>query len=162
MDAYSRKIVGWHLHKTMEAKGSVQALDMALLARGKSDKPLIHHSDRGVQYCSWKYVDRLRNNGVTISMTQSGDPNENAMAERVFRTLKEDLGVRGFVSFSAAQSAIEKAINTYNTMRPHASLGYLTPQQAHYKNGPLPLKWYPYKKIRFGNVQSPADYVKTG
>jgi len=74
MDAYSRKIVGWHLDKTMEAQGSVRILDMTLLSRGKSDKPLIHHSDRGVQYCSWKYVDRLRDHGVTISMTQIGDP----------------------------------------------------------------------------------------
>ncbi|WP_026632794.1 integrase core domain-containing protein, partial [Dyadobacter alkalitolerans] len=116
----------------------------------------------GVQYCSWKYVDRLRDNGVTISMTQSGDPNENAMAERVFRTLKGDFGIRGFLSFSSAYEAIEKAINTYNAMRPHASLGYLTPHQAHHRSGPLPLKWYPYKKIRFGNVQYPAGYLKTG
>ena len=72
MDAYSRKIVGWHLDKTMEAQGCVQALEMALLSRGKTEKSLIHHSDRGVQYRSWKYVDRLSDNGVTISMTQSG------------------------------------------------------------------------------------------
>ncbi|TDE07421.1 IS3 family transposase [Dyadobacter psychrotolerans] len=162
MDAYSRKIVGWHLDKTMEAQGSVRALDMALLSRGKSDKPLIHHSDRGVQYCSWKYVDRLRDHGVTISMTQSGDPNENAMAERLFRTLKGDFEIRGFVSFSSAYEAVEKAINNYNAMRPHASLGYLTPHQAHYRTGPLPLKWYPYKKIRFGNVHYPDHYQKTG
>ncbi|GLU55237.1 transposase [Dyadobacter frigoris] len=162
MDAYSRKILGWHLDKTMEAQGSVKALDMALLSRGNSNKALIHHSDRGVQYCSWKYVDRLRDIGVIISMTQSGDPNENAMAERLFRTLKEDFAIRGFVSFSTAQEAIEKAINTYNAIRPHASLGYLTPNQAHHRNGPLPLKWYPYKKIRFGNVHYPDHYQKTG
>jgi len=95
-------------------------------------------------------------------MTQSGDPNENAMAERLFRTLKEDFAIRGFVSFSIAQEAIEKAINTYNAMRPHASLGYLTPKQAHHRNSPLPLKWYPYKKIRFGNVHYPDHYQKTG
>jgi len=155
MDAYSRKIVGWHLDKTMEAQGSVRALDMALLARGKSDKPLIHHSDRGVQYCSWKYVDRLRDDGVTNSMTQSGNPNENAMAERVFQTLKGDFGIRGFLSFSSAYDAIEIAINTYNAMRPHASLVYLTPHQAHHRSGPLPLKWYPYKNsvLKMSNIR---------
>ena len=162
MDAYSRKIVGWHLDKTMQAQGSVHALEMALHARGKAGGALVHHSDRGVQYCSWKYVDLLRNNGITISTTQSGDPNENAMVERLFRTLKEDFGIRGFFSFSAAQAAVEKAINTYNSIRPHASLGYLTPNQAHLRSGPLPLKWYPYKKIRFCNVHYPTGYVKTG
>ena len=82
---------------------------------------------------------------MTISMTQSGDPNENAMAERVFRTQKEDFGLRGFVSFSAAKEAVEKAIKNYNAMRPHASIGYrpatrLTPHQAHHRTGLLPLK----------------------
>lgn len=162
MDAYSRKIVGWHLDKTMEAKGSVCALEMAIQARAKAGGTLVHHSDRGVQYCSWKYVDLLRNNDITISMTQSGDPNENAMAERLFRTLKEDFGLRGFLSFSSAQAAVEKAIYHYNATRPHASLGYLTPNQAHFRSGPLPLKWYPYKKIRFCNVLYPTGYVKTG
>jgi putative transposase len=100
--------------------------------------------------------------GVTISMTQSGDSNENAMAERLFRTLKGDCEIRGFISFSAAYEAVEKAINNYNAMRPHVSLGYLTPHHAHYRTGPLPLKWYPYKKIRFGNVQYPDHYQKTG
>ncbi len=89
MDAYSRKIVGWSLQKTMEAKGSLQALDMALTQRGKCEKSLIHHSDRGVQYCSWLYVNRLRDTQLGISLADSGDPNENARAERVFRTLKE-------------------------------------------------------------------------
>lgn len=67
MDAYSRKIVGWHLDKTMQAQGWVYALEMALCARGKAGGALIHHSDRGVQYCSWKYADLLRNNGITIA-----------------------------------------------------------------------------------------------
>jgi putative transposase len=103
--------------------------------------------------------------GVTISMTQSGDPtgspgDENAMAERLFWTLKGDFEIRGFITFSAAYEAVEKAINNYNAMRSHASLGYLTPHQAHYRTGLLPLKWYPYKKIRFGNVQYPDHYQK--
>ena len=153
LDAYSRKIVGWSFHKTLEAKGPVAALEMALLARGHPDQPLIHHSDRGVQYCSGAYVNRLRKANVTISMTESGDPNENALAERVFRTLKEDFRLRGFPSFGLAEAAVLQAIQAYNGMRPHASLGYQTPNQAHHQRGHRILKWYPYKRVRYGNVQ---------
>jgi putative transposase len=157
MDAYSRKIVGWSFHKTLEAKGPVAALEMALQTRSQSDQPLIHHSDRGVQYCSGAYVDRLRQAKITISMTESGDPNENALAERVFRTLKEEFHLWGFPTFGMAVSAIEQAISAYNSVRPHASLGYKTPNQAHQGQGHQLLKWYPYKKVRFGNVQYQAD-----
>lgn len=157
MDAYSRKIIGWSFHKTLEAKGPVAALEMALKTRSQTDQPLIHHSDRGVQYCSGAYVDRLRQATITISMTESGDPNENALAERVFRTLKEDFHLWGFPSFGMAETAVEQAIRAYNSVRPHASLGYKTPDQAHQGKGYQPLKWYPYKKVRYGNVQYQAD-----
>lgn len=157
MDAYSRKIVGWSFHKTLEAKGPVAALEMALAGRPRTDQSLIHHSDRGVQYCSGAYVAQLRKAAIFISMTESGDPNENALAERVFRTLKEDFQLRGFPNFGVAEAAIEQAISAYNSVRPHASLGYKTPNQAHQKQGYQPLKWYPYKKVRFGNVQYQAD-----
>ena len=157
MDAYSRKIVGWSFHKTLEAKGPVAALEMALKTRSQTDQPLIHHSDRGVQYCSGAYVDRLRQATITISMTESGDPNENALAERVFRTLKEDFNLWGFPTFGMAETAVAQAILAYNSVRPHASLGYKTPDQAHQGTGYQPLKWYPYKKIRYGNVQYQAD-----
>ena len=157
MDAYSRKIVGWSFHKALEAKGPVAALEMALKTRRPSDQSLIHHSDRGVQYCSGAYVDRLRQATITISMTESGDPNENALAERVFRTLKEDFHLWGFPTFGLAETAIKQAISAYNSVRPHASLGYKTPNQAHQGQGHQPLKWYPYKKVRFGNVQYQAD-----
>lgn len=120
LDAYSRKIVGWHLDKTMLAQGLVQALDMALLFRPNPSQPLIHHSDRCVQYCSWKYVNRLRNENVSISI-----------AESVFRTLKEDFRLRAFLSFSAASISIERAIHAYNNLGPHVSIGYLTPNQVH-------------------------------
>ena len=157
MDAYSRKIVGWSFHKTLEAKGPVAALEMALQTRGQLDQPLIHHSDQGVQYCSGAYVTRLRKAKITISMTESGDPNENALAERVFRTLKEDFRLHGFPNFMTAEVVIEQAISAYNFVRPHASLGYQTPDQAHRKQGHHVLKWYPYKKVRYGNVQYQAD-----
>ena len=90
-------------------------------------------------------------------MTESGDPNENALAERVFRTLKEDFQLWGFPSFVAAEAAVEQAIRAYNSVRPHASLGYKTPDQAHQQQGHHSLKWYPYKKVRYGNVQYQAD-----
>lgn len=151
------RLCGWSFHKTLEAKGPVAALEMALKTRVQVDQPLIHHSDRGVQYCSGAYVDRLRQAKITISMTESGDPNENALAERVFRTLKEDFHLWGFPTFGMAEVAIEQAIVAYNSVRPHASLGYKTPNQAHQKQGHQPLKWYPYKKVRFGNVQYQAD-----
>ena len=157
MDAYSRKIIGWSFHKTLEAKGPVAALVMALKTRDKVDQPLIHHSDRGVQYCSGAYVDWLRQSTITISMTESGDPNENALAERVFRTLKEDFNLWGFPTFGMAETAIGQAIGAYNSIRPHASLNYKTPNQAHQGQGYQPLKWYPYKKVRYGNVQYQAD-----
>ena len=157
MDAYSRKIIGWSFHKTLEAKGPVAALEMALQTRTRTDQPLIHHSDRGVQYCSGAYVDRLRQEKITISMTESGDPNENALAERVFRTLKEDFHLWGFPTFSLAETTVERAIAAYNSVRPHASLGYKTPNQAHQSRGHQSLKWYPYKKVRYGNVQYQAD-----
>jgi putative transposase len=145
------------LHKTLEAKGPLAALEMALTERGVSEEELVHHSDRGVQYCSGAYVDRLKKASISISMTESGDPNENALAERVFRCLKDDFQLRGFPSFAAAQTAVEQAIGTYNSLRPHGSLNNLSPNRAHQKRGYHALKWYPYKKVRYGNVQYQVD-----
>ncbi|WP_229206253.1 integrase core domain-containing protein [Dyadobacter fermentans] len=70
--------------------------------------------------------------------------------------------LRGFLSFSAASTSIERAILAYNNLRPHASIGYLTPNQAHRHSRPLPPKWYPYKKLRFGNIQYGAHFQQTG
>ena len=92
-------------------------------------------------------------------MTESGDPNENAMAERVLRSLKDDCKLaRSFISFSSAEEAVERAINAYNTVRPHASLNYMTPQQMHQRKRKPKLRWYPYKKVRYGNVQYEAVF----
>ena len=157
LDAYSRKIVGWSFHKTLEAKGPIAALEMALSGRGHFNQSLIHHSDRGVQYCCGAYVSRLGKANATISMTESGDPNENALAERVFRTLKEEFRLHGFPSFKVAEAAVEQAIQAYNGLRPHASLGYRTPEQVHRQGGCSKLKWYPYKRVRYGNVQYQPD-----
>jgi putative transposase len=143
-DAYSRKIVGWCLWENLKRDGTVQALRMALEAirLRLTGGGLIHHSDRGLQYCSGEYTDLLSNRGITISMTEKGDPYENAVAERVNGILKTEfnLGER-FRSYGEAQAAVERAISTYNTARPHASCNYLTPDQAHRLEGILKSKW---------------------
>ncbi|WP_460980093.1 IS3 family transposase, partial [Spirosoma knui] len=111
-DAYSRKIVGWHLDESLQASGSVAALKMALHTnKGQLRAELIHHSDRGVQYCCRDYIGLLNHAKIAISMTQTGDPYENALAERVNRTIKEDmLQNRGFPSFKQAHVAVSRAI----------------------------------------------------
>jgi transposase InsO family protein len=142
-DAYSRKIVGWYLAESLQASGSVAALKMALKTnKGRLNPELIHHSDRGVQYCCRDYIDLLDQAKIAISMTQSGDPYENALAERVNRTIKEDMLLnRGFATFEVAQAAVSRAIESYNKLRPHSSCNYLTPEQAHQLEGPLKKRW---------------------
>ena len=89
MDAFSRKVIGWALADHLEASLAVEALDMALAARG-SARGLIHHSDRGVQYACHEYRERLEAHGVKTSMSRAGNPYDNANAERFMRTLKEE------------------------------------------------------------------------
>lgn len=89
-DAYSRKIVGHALHPNLESEGCIIALSLAIDGRTRHDIPLIHHSDRGVQYCSGAYVDMLLSQGISISMTQSGNPYKNALAERMNGIIKSE------------------------------------------------------------------------
>ena len=105
------------------------------------------HSDRGVQYCCHAYVKMLRRNKIKISMTQSGDPLENAVAERVNRTIKEEFTndrQLNFINIVEAKSEIKKFINFYNTKRPHRSLQWLTPNAAHERVGFLKRMWKTY------------------
>ncbi len=142
-DAYSRKIVGYCLYPTLQKEGPVAALKMALstLPATTADS-LIHHSDRGRQYCCDAYVNVLTERKATISMTEKGDPYENALAERMNKTLKEEfLLSNGVDSFELAAAAVSKAVNTYNTLRPHDSCNHLTPDQAHQLQGPIKMKW---------------------
>ncbi len=140
-DAYSRKIVGYCLYASLKAEGPLQALDMALgQYNGKGQ--LIHHSDRGCQYCCNLYTQRLEQNNIAISMTEKGDPYENAIAERVNGILKDEFGLdTNFSSFEQALEAVDKAVQIYNHVRPHASCNYLTPQQAHQQQGALKQRW---------------------
>lgn len=145
-DAYSHKIVGFYLSEDLSAKGPLKALKMALT--GNPDcKNLIHHSDRGVQYCCDKYVKLLQNNTIKISMTENGDPLENSLAERVNGILKSELLEEVFVDFKIAQQAIAVACSTYNHLRPHGSIDNLKPVEAHQRTGELYKRWKNYYQI---------------
>lgn len=134
-DLYSRKVVGWSLRKDLTAEGPLTALSMAIKQRGKK-QPLIHHSDRGIQYCCDKYVKKLKGNKIKISMTENSDPYENAVAERLHRTLKEEfLQYYTYFTHEEAKIAVGRAIKIYNEERPHLSLNYLTPAEAYAKAG---------------------------
>lgn len=126
-DVYSRKIVGHALTESLSAAGPLAAMEQALAL---TDDPasLIHHSDRGSQYCCHVYTNRLHAHGVTISMAAGGNPYENAVAERVNGILKDEFFLgEEFPSHDLAQKAVEEAISIYNTERLHTSLGYRTP-----------------------------------
>lgn len=133
-DACSRKIMGYALADNMEAKEMKQAFEMALGNRENCDSSLIHHSDRGVQYCSAQYVALAQRNTISMSMTQNGDPYENALAERMNRTLKEEFGLGDVLPTRLhARLLVQQAVEIYNNRRPHLSLLLQTPQSVHQK-----------------------------
>ena len=130
-DAYSRKIVGYATERTLEATGSVRALRMALGQLPAGARPL-HHSDRGIQYCCWAYVETLQEHGLTISMTEEDHCYENAQAERLNGILKQEYGLGGTLrSRRQAAQMVRQAVELYNRRRPHMSLGYRTPEAVH-------------------------------
>lgn len=139
-DAYSRKIVGFCMNIDLSANGPLMALEMALKGRA-SDEPLIHHSDRGSQYCGDDYVTLLKSNYINISMTQSGNPRDNAIAERVNGILKQELLEDAYSNINQAQCSAEIAIDIYNRVRPHSSVDMMTPEKAHTQTGPIKRRW---------------------
>ena len=133
-DSYSRKIVGHHLSHSLKAKGCISALSSALkqLPEGGLGGPLIHHSDRGFQYCCPQYVTMLTENRIAISMTEKSSPYENPLAERINGILKTELGISEvFKDYGAALMAVSSAISIYNNIRPHKSWDMLTPGLVH-------------------------------
>uniref|UniRef100_A0AB33J7X2 IS3 family transposase n=1 Tax=Prevotella sp. GTC17259 TaxID=3236795 RepID=A0AB33J7X2_9BACT len=132
-DAASRVILGWVLHPTLAREGPIQAMQMAMgcyREYGVDLTLLIHHSDRGVQYCCHEYVSLLERSGIRISMTQTGDPLHNALAERMNNTVKNGwLFDTHDKSFEEVSQLVAKAVRLYNTVRPHQSLEMRTPQQ---------------------------------
>ena len=144
-DAYSRKIMGYSFRQDLAAEGCIEALKMALNNRMYS-QPIIHHSDRGSQYCSHNYVDLLLKNNIAISMTENGDPYENALAERINGIIKTEFNLyASAVGFEQTKLQIDKSIYAYNRLRPHASCDYLTPNQAHLQTEKLKKRWKNYK-----------------
>ena len=140
-DAYSKKIMGYELLDNLSAQGPLKALESALKSR-KYTHDLIHHSDRGLQYCSADYIKKLKENNVKISMTENGDPYENAIAERINGILKyEFLIIEGFSNHLRAVDVIKESISIYNEERPHLSCEMLTPNQAHKQQNMRLKKW---------------------
>jgi transposase InsO family protein len=130
-DAYSRKIVGWHLSDSLKVEGAVSALKMAI-RQCPNTEGVIHHSDRGIQYCCKDYTRLLKESKITISMTEENHCYENAMAERVNGILKQEYGLdETFNNEHLTMRAVKEAIGSYNMERPHWSLKLATPEQIH-------------------------------
>ena len=154
-DYYTKEIIGWYVGETMEAWCSVECLMMALEQLvGLDAVDLIHHSDRGVQYVSAAYTSVLIEAGVKISMTECGDPKENAVAERQNNTIKNEFlkDIR-FHSMEEVREAVRKAIEFYNNERPHMSLNNMTPRQAASYKGQISKKWTSYRENHLRNLE---------
>ena len=151
-DAYSKRIVGYNISSSLSVEGSLQALDLALVNRIYKKRPLIHHSDRGLQYCSNEYQKVLNDNGIKPSMTEKYDPYENAIAERINGILKQEFDIaRNIKNLDVKKQLIKNAIEIYNNKRPHLSNQMLTPMQMH-KQEKLKRKQYKSKKLNNVNI----------
>ena len=153
MDAYSKKILGYQLAQNMEAIHTQRALKMALK---KNPLPvnhnLIHHSDRGTQYCCDEYIKILNKHHIQISMTENGDPLENAIAERLNGIIKEEyLEHYQYKTIQDLQCKLDSAVNYYNQQRPHLSCTRMTPEQVHKNNCTTAKKWKNYYKPKTEN-----------
>ncbi len=165
-DAYSHKIVGHNIADNLRAEQSIQALDMALRGIQSDQKTsqsnqlihqLIHHSDRGIQYCSKSYTELLKKRSVSISMTQSGDPLENPLAERINGIIKNEyLKFYPIKNVKQGRIGLNRAVKLYNTERPHLSLGMNTPEHIHQKPKTKTKQlWKTYYKLH----HKPSDHV---
>lgn len=144
-DAYSKKIVGWRLAPSLSATYTLSALRMAIEQAGTDNlSGLIHHSDRGVQYCCDLYIEELQKYGIKISMTEDYKPTDNAIAERVNGTIKTEHVYRQehrFKNIEDAQQQIDRFIDFYNNHRPHMSIGNQVPKDAHIQTGEQKKLW---------------------
>ncbi len=151
LDAYTEEIVGWAIGPSLDTEYPVRALQMALERIENTDKEaltLIHHSDRGVQYASARYVELLRKYGIRTSMTEDGNPKENPQAERINNTMKNELlkGMR-FTSLAEVIEAVAPAVTFYNEERPHMSIDMMTPKEASVCTGELKKHWTSYREM---------------
>lgn len=141
-DAYSRKIVGYSVREDLKSQGPLDALKMAISGSGKEKLgDLIHHSDRGVQYCCDEYVNLLTKKEISISMTEKGDPLENALAERVNGIVKNEYELMDLKAIQCVKNKVAEAVFDYNNIRPHNSIDNLTPNEAHTRIGFIPRLW---------------------
>ncbi len=129
-DAYSRKIVGHHVHESLHAESVAQAFKQALRNRRRCQS-LVHHSDRGIQYCSALYQSLHERHGVRCSMTDGYDCYQNALAERINGILKTELLLRSPENLKQARKMVDEAVQIYNTERPHMALKNKTPDAVH-------------------------------
>jgi putative transposase len=161
-DAYSHKIIGWVLADTLRAAITKEALEQAISQAGHIlPDILIHHSDRGAQYCCDDYVETLRRHHIRISMTEDSNPTDNAIAERTNGIIKGE-GIyprETFNSLEHARYVIGRYIHFYNNRRPHMSIGYKVPALAHMESGPQKKMWkgkiYKKKECTNGNNEIP-------
>ena len=163
LDAYTEEIIGWSVGPTLETAYPLEALKMALKRiEGVECPDLIHHSDRGCQYASREYIKLLNDNSIRISMTECGDPKENAQAERINNTMKNELlkDMR-FRSIEEVRSAVANAADFYNNERPHMSIDMMTPAQAASCEGELNKWWMSYRvkaiKEKLADLEIPEN-----
>ena len=143
-DAYSKQIMGYKLDNHMKTSLCKDALSMAIKNRKYPNKKLIHHSDRGFQYCNPKYTEFAENNGIMMSMTEQYDPYENAIAERINRTLKYEYGLKNCIkNTDVAQKTAKQAVYIYNNLRTHFSLDLRKPAEVHLNPN---IKYKSYRK----------------
>jgi putative transposase len=157
-DAYSRKILGYYLSEDLKTTGAIKALEMAFANSLYQLEGLIHHSDRGIQYCSGDYVELLQKKHVQISMTNKGDPLENAIAERVNGILKDEWIHHTHYKIKAdARAHIHEIVPIYNNIRPHASCDMLTPEKSYLTSGLLKKRWKTYPRRKLTKVSSESE-----
>lgn len=156
LDAYSEEIVGWSVGETLETSYPIEALRMALKRIERAeDVNLIHHSDRGCQYASSEYIRILKDSHIRISMTETGDPKDNAQAERINNTMKNELlKDKRFACIEEVRAAVSHAVDFYNNERPHMSINMMTPAEASSCEGELNKLWYSHriKAIKDKNI----------
>jgi transposase InsO family protein len=146
-DVYSKQIMGWELSDNLKTVNALKALKMAIKNRKYPERELIHHSDRGFQYCNPAYIKALSNANINVSMTQKYDPYENAVAERVNGILKTEYEISdGFIDYKDAKREIKHVIWLYNTDRPHLSCEMLVPVIAHERENYELKRWTTRKK----------------
>lgn len=146
LDAYTEEIIGWSVGPTLDTCYPIEALNLALTRRKCTGEPPIHHSDRGCQYASKEYVSILKANGFRISMTETGDPKDNAQAERINNTMKNEL-LKGktFRYINEVKEAVAFAVDFYNNRRPHMSIGMSTPSSMADVTGEKNMLWKSYR-----------------